>query len=221
MSKATITVRHRGRDYEARLSRHERISVPLWVFEVPGDDGRPAVRFATRGGPLSDDDCRVIRDRRQAAKDAGEAREPAGEWQDPRPTRVEHADQAGQFRRVTSPPVEQLWFSGDLTDNQRQAGKNLRTAWEIMHGATGGKPGPGPRIYEPAEARLEATRMHQAALQAAGKIASPIVVGLVLEEKSIAEVAAATRRRHGTVIRMLADALDRIGEALMYWSAPS
>ena len=214
MSSQPFTIRFGGREVrltEAQRSR-ETVTVPVYVFEAERD-GRRETQFAVRGGVLDAGRRKALLDRRRAGLDAARApvAEP-GAWRDPQATTLEHTERAGQFRRRVVTPLDLLLRRGSITGRQHEAGRKLRTSWEILQGATDGEPGSGPRIYEPAEARLEATRFYRRALQAAGAIASPLVVGVVIEEVSLRETATRAGRRRATVLEALSGALDAIGD---------
>ena len=214
MSSQPFTVRFGGREIrltEAQRSR-ETVTVPVYVFEAERD-GRRETQFAVRGGVLDAGRRQALMERRRAGLEA--ARTPAAEpqvWREPQATALEHTERAGQFRRRVVTPLDLLLRRGSITSRQHEAGRRLRISWEILQGATDGEPGSGPRIYEPAEARLEATRFYRQALQAAGTTASPLVVGVVIEEVSIREAATRAGRRRSAVLQALSEALDAIGD---------
>ena len=70
----------------------------------------------------------------------------------------------------------------------------------------------GPPVFEPSDARLDAARRYREALQAIGARLSPLVIVVVLEERSVDAYAQATGEDRRRLMGKLEHAFDEIGD---------
>ena len=142
--------------------------------------------------------------------------EPPPLWTDPRHTVEEPSDVAGQPRKRIQRMTDRLERRGNLTSRQAEAAKKLVDDWEIIGGAIDKPPSYMPRSkpeFEPTEAMLDASRQYRLAMQAVGARLSPLVIAVVIEDKSVEWYAEQTGQCRRRLMGKLEHALDLIGDA--------
>ena len=139
-------------------------------------------------------------------------------WTDPRHTVEEPSDVAGQPRQRIQRMIDRLERRGLLTARQAEAGRRLHDDWEMIQqapdrtqpGAAGMQPCRRPVV--PAEERIDAAKRYRLALQRAGLRLSPLIVAVVLEDRSVEQFADFAQQDRRRVMGKLDHVLDEIGD---------
>ena len=135
-------------------------------------------------------------------------------WQEPRDIAIEVSDRAGVMRGRVQRPVDRLLRRGQITSRQHEAGRRLQDDWGRIAGLVDRELGmpKGPPVFEPSDGRLDAARRYREALQAVGPRLSPLIVAVVLEERSVEAYAQAAGEDRRRLMGKLEHALDEIGD---------
>ena len=135
-------------------------------------------------------------------------------WRDPRDIVVEVSDRAGVMRGRIQRPVDRMLRRGQITSRQHEAGRRLQDDWDRIAGLVDRELGmpKGPPVFEPTDGRLDAARRYREALQAVGPRLSPLVVAVILEERSVEAYAQAAGEDRRRLMGKLEHALDEIGD---------
>lgn len=140
-------------------------------------------------------------------------------WTDPRHTVEEPSDVAGQPRDRVQRMIDRMERRNQITARQAEAGRRYHDDWELVQRTAeraepGGAGMPlGRRPAEMNDERLDAAKRYRLATQAIGPRLSPLIVAVVLEDRSVEKFTNGDAKRVCRFMGQLEHALDVIGDS--------